>query len=95
MHLIDQVAERLEVDADELLRASLEMYLISQLRRVEADIATFQVKYQVTSAKDIDQRYTEGTLPEEGTWEDYFRLDHLEYRRRRLQAALAALHESH
>lgn len=93
-NLIDRVAEQLELDADELIVASLESYLHSQLRRVEADIASFQVKYQVQTAREIDQRYSEGTLPEEGTWEDYFRLDHLEYKRRQLQTALTSLHES-
>lgn len=95
LHLVDRVAERLEVDADELLRASLESYLGTQLRRVESEISSLQIKYQVQSAKEIDQRYSEGTLAEEGTWEDYFRLDHLEYRRRQLREALASLHESH
>ncbi len=94
VNLVDRVAERLEVDAEELLRASLETYLHAQLRRVETDISALQIKYNVHSAKEIDQRYSEGTLPKEGTWEDYFRLDHLEYRRRQLQDALASLHES-
>lgn len=93
MHLVDRVAERLEVDADELLRLSLESYLTSQLRRVESEIATIQVKYKVMSAQEIDRKYSEGSLPEEGTWEDYFRLDHLEYRRRQIREALASLHE--
>lgn len=94
INLVDRVAEQLEVDAEELLRASLESYLKAQLRRIETDITALQIQYQVASAKEIDQRYSGGTLPEEGTWEDYFRLDHLEYRRRKIQEALTSLHES-
>lgn len=94
INLVDRVAERLEIDAEELLRASLETYLNAQLRRIEAEITALQIQYKVTSAKEIDQLYSEGTLPEEGTWEDYFRLDHLEYRRRKIQEALTSLHES-
>lgn len=93
VHLVDRVAEQLDVNADELLRASLETYLNAQLRRVETEISSLQIKYHVQSAREIDQRYSEGTLPEEGTWEDYFRLDHLEFRRRQLQDAISSLHE--
>ncbi|MBI4670201.1 MAG: hypothetical protein HY741_00845 [Chloroflexi bacterium] len=93
--IIDQVAERLEIDSDELVRSSLENYLRAQLRRVEADMESLRQKYAVQSAKEMDARYSEGTLPEEGTWEDYFRLDHVEYRRRKLIEALGIVHESH
>lgn len=94
MRLVDQVAERLDIDADQLLRASLDSFLSAQLRRIETEIASLQIKYGVQTAQEIDERYREGTLPEEGTWEDYFRLDHLEYRRRKLKEALSSLHES-
>ncbi|MCG3142225.1 MAG: hypothetical protein HDKAJFGB_03633 [Anaerolineae bacterium] len=95
VNLIDQIAERLELDSDQLLRSSLESFLRAQLRRVDAEIESLRVKYAVQSAKEIDARYSEGTLPEEGTWEDYFRLDHLEYRHRKLIEALDLVHESH
>lgn len=91
--LIDQVATSLEMDSGDLVRESLSTYLALQLRRIEADIQSLKSKYAVESAAEIDARYREGTLPEEGTWEDFFKLDHLEYRRKRLLEAMSALHE--
>ena len=91
--LIDQVAASLEMDGDQLVRESLQHFLIAQLRRVEADSHLLKSKYSVESATEMDARYRAGTLPEEGTWEDFFKLDHLEYRRKKLLQAMSALHE--
>ena len=35
-------------------------------------------KYGVRDAAEMEACYRESTLPEAGTWEDFFRLDHLE-----------------
>ncbi len=48
-------------------------------------------EYGVQSAEEMEARYREGTLPEAGTWEDFFRLDHLEARRDELLSLLQEL----
>lgn len=45
-------------------------------------------KYDVVSAKEIDERYRKGTLEEENTWEDFFKLDHLEFKKNQILKAL-------
>jgi len=58
---------------------------------VQADIVSLCHKYGVADAAEMETRYREGTLPEAGTWEDFFRLDHLEARRNELLSLLQEL----
>jgi hypothetical protein len=85
------LAARLNMSEQELERESLRPYLQYQLREVRADIAQLCNKYGVQSAADMETRYREDTLPEAETWEDFFRLDHLEARRDELLSLLQEL----
>jgi len=75
----------------ELERESLRVYLQQRLREVQADIVHLCNKYGVRSAEGMEALYRNGTLPEAGTWEDFFRLDHLEARRDELLGLLGEL----
>jgi len=85
------LAARLNISEQELERESLRAYLQQRLREVRADIAQLCNKYGVQSAVEMEARYRDGTLPEAGTWEDFFRLDHLEARRDELLSLLQEL----
>lgn len=54
-----------------------------ELRKIESEIFKLGGKYGVTSAKEIDEQYKKGTLAEEDSWEDFFKLDHLEFKKNR------------
>jgi len=85
------LAARLNMSERELERESLHVYLQHRLREVQADIVHLCNKYGVQSSEGMEARYQEGTLPEAGTWEDFFRLDHLEARRDELIGLLEEL----
>ncbi|MBC8449150.1 MAG: hypothetical protein H8D78_15500 [Chloroflexi bacterium] len=82
------LATRLKMSKQELERESLRVYLQYRLREVQADIVNLCRKYGVRDAAEMEARYREGTLPEAGTWEDFFQLDHLEARRDELLSLL-------
>ncbi len=84
-------AARLNMSERELERESLRVYLQQRLREVQAEIVKLCNEYGVQSAADMEARYRDGTLPEAGTWEDYFRLDHLEAKRDELAGMLKDL----
>lgn len=85
------LAARLNISEQELERESLRVYLQQCLREVRADIVHLGNKYGVQSAAEMEVRYRDGTLPEAGTWEDFFRLDHLEAKRDELLSLLQEL----
>jgi hypothetical protein len=85
------LAARLNMSEQELEHESLQVYLQHRLRNVQADIVRLCNKYGVRNAAEMEARYRESTLPEAGTWEDFFRLDHLEARRDELLSLLQEL----
>ncbi len=85
------LAARLNISERELERESLRVYLQQCLREVRADIVHLGNEYGVQSAAEMEVRYRDGTLPEVGTWEDFFRLDHLEAKRDELLGLLQEL----
>ena len=62
-----------------------------QFRAVQAEIFEILSRCQVSSAADMEERYRKGTLEEAGSRQDLQRLDHLEYKRDRLQKLLESL----
>lgn len=85
------LAARLNMSEQELERESLRAYLQQRLHEVRAEIVKRCNEYRVQSAEEMEARYRDGTLLEAGTWEDYFRLDHLEARRDELVGMLNEL----
>ena len=88
---LTKVASKLRLSPQELKRRSLEAYFQQELRQIQAEILRICNQYDVTGEDGMLARYQSGELPEEGTWEDFFRLDHLEARRKELENLLQSL----
>ncbi|MFH1563327.1 MAG: hypothetical protein ABIF11_07940 [Nitrospirota bacterium] len=86
--IIEKIATELLIDKKNLIKESLKTYLNSELRKIESEMFKLGGRYNVTSAKEIDKRYKNGTLEEEDTWEDFFKLDHLEFKKKQILKAL-------
>lgn len=87
----ETIAKLLRLDAQDLERDSLRLYLRHQLRRLEANIFTISRRYGVQTVEDMEQLYEERKLSEKDSWEDFFELDHLEAEREAVRKALEAL----
>lgn len=81
IEMVDKIAAELQIDKESLIKESLKRYLNYELRKIESEIFKLGGKYGVTSAKEIDEQYKKGTLEEEDSWEDFFKLDHLEFKK--------------
>lgn len=86
--LIAAVAAELAMEPRQLARDSLKAYLNQTLQHARVEIERLCDKYGVTSSEEMEARYKAGELPEEGTWEDFFTLDHLEAKRDKLNELL-------
>jgi hypothetical protein len=82
------VAQELDITEDNVLRQGLHALLERELRAVKAQIFEISGLYEVSSVKEMEARYRDSTLEEADSWRDLQRLDHLEYKRDRLQSLL-------
>ena len=88
MNAIPKIAPILQITQEELERESLKTYLHTRLKRCESKLFDLTRKYGVSSIEDFEGEYRRGSIAEEGTWEDFFRLDHFEAERESLKMAL-------
>ena len=84
-YFVAHISETLDIPQENVLRQGLHSLLEKQLREIKAEIFAITGRYQVSSVHEMDAQYQAGTLDEESSWQDYQRLDHLEYERDRLQ----------
>ena len=89
--VLSAVAQELALPEEEVLQKSLISLLEQRLREVKAEIFAIAGRYQISSVEEMDGRYQAGTLEEAGTWQDFQRLDHLEYKRDHLTQLLESL----
>ena len=78
---------------EELERESLETYLHIRLKHCESELFNLARECGVSSIKDFEEKCKRGDIDEEGTWEDFFRPDHLEVERESIRNALEAIRE--
>ena len=91
MNTIPKIAPILRITQKELEGASLETHLHIRLKRCESELFNLARKYGVSSIEDFEEKYRSGNIAEEGTWEDFFRLDHLEAERESIRAAVGVI----
>nr|QNO49313.1 hypothetical protein HONBAIEO_00007 [Methanosarcinales archaeon ANME-2c ERB4]QNO49435.1 hypothetical protein JHKIABMC_00041 [Methanosarcinales archaeon ANME-2c ERB4] len=91
MNAIPKIAPILKITMEELERESLDIYLHIRLERCESELLDLARKCGVSSIEDFEEGYQRGNIEEEGTWEDFFRLDHLEAERESIRAALGVI----
>lgn len=89
--VLDLFAKELHVSQEELLRDSLRSLLEHRLRHVRAEIFAITGKYEVSSVDEMDSQLQAGDLDEAESWQDFQKLDHLEYKRDRLIEMLGML----
>jgi len=86
-----EIASTLQMSVDELARASVRAYLHMRLAQVESTLGALRQRYQVRSSAEMEQAYRAGALTEKDSWEDFFRLDHLEAEEASLRHSLESL----
>jgi len=91
MNSIPKIAPILQITHEELERESLKTYLHTRLKRCESELFNLARKYGILSIEDFEMGYRRGNIEEEGMWEDFFRLDHLEAKRESLRNALETI----
>jgi len=87
----DRVAEKLNLSREEMFRESVRFFLGKKIRELKTDIYQIRSKYGVSSIEEFDEKYRTGELEENGSWQEFQKLDHLEFKKEELEKALQAL----
>jgi hypothetical protein len=89
--ILSTVAQELHISEEDLVKQGVRSLLGRQLREIKAEIFAISGRYGVSSVEEMEAHYQDGTLEEADSWRDLQRLDHLEYKRDRLQQLLEAV----
>lgn len=76
--LFEAIAEQLRMDVQTLERESLKTYLEYRLVSLKAEQFHIAGKYGIKTFEDMERCYREQRLSEQHSWEDFFKLDHIE-----------------
>ena len=88
---IESVAETLNLSREEMIRESITFYLEKKIRELKTDIYKIRTKYGVSSIEDFEEKYKSGEIEEKDSWQEFQKLDHLEFKTEELEKALAAI----
>jgi len=85
---INDLAEKLNISADEIIRESLKIFLERKLRELKVEIFRIRSKYGISSVEEFEELYKRGEIEEKDTWQDLQRLDHLEFKKEEIEKIL-------
>jgi len=88
MSTIPKISSMLNISQEHLEKESVKTYLHVRLVHCESEIFNIAKKYGISSIEEFEDRYKKGEIEEEGTWEEFFRLDHLEAEKEAIKKAL-------
>lgn len=83
--IVEQATLVLDLPESSILVEGMHALLERRILDLNAQILEITSRYQVSSVEEMEARYEEGSLSEIGSWEDFQRLDHLEYDRDRAE----------
>lgn len=89
--IIENIAKDFNLSYHDFLEASARAYLEKKLRDIRASIYEIACKYRVESIVEFENLYREGKIGELETFNDYTRLDRLEFQKDKIQNLLKEL----
>ena len=76
---IDALTEKLKLSGEEIIR------------ELKTEIYKIKTKYGVSSIEEFEDKYRTGEIEEENSWQEFQRLDHLEYKIEELEKSLSEI----
>lgn len=88
---VAQIAQKLAMPEDQLVREGIRAVLRNQVAMLEAERRVRCARFGVTSLEEMDALVREGRVSEEEILEDFQQVDYLTARIKELQATLQGL----
>lgn len=78
---LEVLSKEFSLSQDVIIKEGLKIFLERKLREIKAEIFRITGKYKITSAEEFEQLYKTGEVEEKDSWNDYQKLDHLEFKK--------------
>lgn len=88
---IELISDQFQLSREEIFRQSLLAFLEKKLREVQSQILQISGKYGIHTIYEFEELYKQGKLEEKGSFEDFQKFDHLEFKRDSLQKMIKEL----
>ena len=89
--IIRNIAKDFELPYDLFLQESSQLFLEKKLKKIRIDILEIAGRYGVSSISEFENLYKLGKIEESQTFDDYKRLDRLEYEKEKIEKLLQEL----
>ena len=86
--IIRNIAKDFNLPYDLFLQESSQLYLEKNLKKIRIDIWEIASKSGVSSISEFENLYKQGKIEESQTFDDYKRLDRLEYEKEKIEKLL-------
>ncbi len=88
---LEVLAKEFSLSKDAVIKEGLKIFLERKLREIKTEIFRITGRYNILSIKEFDELYKRGELEEKDSWNDYQKLDHLEFKRDEIEKLLQEL----
>ena len=88
---VEEMARELGSTPDELIHESIRTFLEEKIRFSRAEQLEILRRYEVQSAKELEAKIKDGTIPEHPAWEDLINLENSLAYQKRLKELLRTL----
>jgi len=92
--MLYKVSQELNLAEDELMIEGMKAIVERKLLGLNTQIFEITNRHRVTSVVEMEEQYARGILKEADSWDDFQRLDHLEYRRDQLLQLLNTIQQT-
>jgi glutathione synthase/RimK-type ligase-like ATP-grasp enzyme len=83
-----EIEKLFNMNKESLVKEGLKAFLREKLREIRAEIIYLYAKHEVSSINELDEKINKGKLSEVNTFEDFTRLDYLEYEQDKIRKIL-------
>jgi hypothetical protein len=78
---LEVLSKEFNLSKEVILKEGLKFFLERRLREIKTEIFRIAGKYKVSSIEELEELYKKGKIEEKDSWQDFQKLDHLEFKR--------------
>ncbi|MBM2815704.1 MAG: hypothetical protein HW421_2466 [Ignavibacteria bacterium] len=90
---VQTLAKELNINADQLMLESINLYLRNNLYKVESEMYIILQKFNVDDIYDFEKKVKSGVINESQGFDDFFKLDSLTAQKDKFKSLLALLND--
>jgi hypothetical protein len=90
---VQTLAKELNINAEQLLYESFDLYLKQNLYKIQSEMFSILKKFDVKDIYEFDEKIKSGTISESEGFEDFFKLDNLSSKNDKYNQLIALIND--